>query len=348
MTIYQPAELNIEGVQKIAVLEFSGDRGGKIAQHTLTSRLFNNGHYILVDQSELDRVATVSDPYGGPPDVRAALDAARQLEVDAILTGEVISYGVADDVVRSQKFEVLTGSDKPDDDHKPARDYYAGDDRHDHHHQGEVATGDDDGRAGIRYENNETVNREAAVSISFQLLDARTGKILAAKAISHDYAGQVTNGDGQLPVRDQLLSQLMNRCADDVLAMLAPHPVPADAPLATVWWADEASDIRSGNAAAQKGDWESAALHYETALKLNPRSHAAMHNLAVAHEARRNYREASRLVEKAIAAGNATMYRTARNRIELGARREARVASQRSTQPTIASDVDNTPPPFQR
>jgi len=103
--VWRPAEFDVSGIHRLAVLDFEGpDDTGKTASAALVSQLWENGHYELVNQSQLGQAASVASPQGDPPDVQAALEAARAMGVDAVLTGQVVNYDVSDDVFRSHKF----------------------------------------------------------------------------------------------------------------------------------------------------------------------------------------------------------------------------------------------------
>src|SRR5262245_35966407 len=94
MMVLRPAELDVAGIGRLAVVDFDGSgETGKIARSVLVTHLSENRHFALVDQAELARVqpAAFVSQY---PEEGAIVAAARDSGVDAILTGQVVSYNV--------------------------------------------------------------------------------------------------------------------------------------------------------------------------------------------------------------------------------------------------------------
>ncbi len=290
--VWRPAEFDVSGIQSLAVLDFEGPGNtGKSASSALVSQLWENGHYQLVNQSQLGQAGPVASADGGPPNVQAALEAARAMGVDAVLTGQVVSYDVSDDVFRSQRFEVI------DEDYRDKPNNVV------------------NNLMGIGFESNETLNRDGAVSLSFQLIDARTGQVRAARQTTHSFNGQMTNGEGILPGRQSVLTDLLDACTRDIVVMLAPHREFTTASLSTPYFSTGSSEVRRGNTLAANGDWQGAARCWEGALETNPENHAAMHNLAVAREAQHDYRGAQELLSDALKIKNAGLYAKSLKRV---------------------------------
>lgn len=290
--VWRPAEFDVTGINRLAVLDFDGPGdSGRTASSALVSQLWENGHYQLVNQSELGQAAPVASPQGGPPNVQAALEAARAMGVDAVLTGRVVSYDVSDDVFRSHRFEVVDDDyrDKPN---NVAKNFF-----------------------GVGFESNETLNREGSVSLAFRLVDARTGQIRAARQTAHSFNGQMINGEGDLPGRQSLLTDLLHECTSDVVVMLAPHREYMTASLSEPYFVKGSSDVRRGNKLASNGDWQGAERCWEAALEMDPENHAAIHNLAVARETRHDYHGAQQLLSKALKIKNAGLYAKSLKRI---------------------------------
>jgi len=88
---WRPAEVDLAGVRTVAVLDVTGPSDlGRQTTEALIEQLEQAGELTVVDQAELNRVAQVS-PYfqNGAPDVRAALQASRQLGVDLLVVGRL-------------------------------------------------------------------------------------------------------------------------------------------------------------------------------------------------------------------------------------------------------------------
>jgi len=299
--------LDVPTIQRLVILEFDGPHdSGQIAQGALTSQLSANDSYRLVSQAELDRLAPVSAP-DYPPDIQAALHAARQLGVDAVLTGRVVNYGVCDDVTEVERKEQLTEDD-------PIVDAVL--------HS-----------VGVGVSVDTHLDREATVSLAFQLLDVKTGEVIAARQTHHSFNAHQVNGDGALPAREQILTELMHECARDVVEMIAPHDTTVEAPLVGMWWWEGGSGgISQGNKLAKAGDWNGAALRYEEVLRDHPENHAAMHNLAVSYEARGDYHTAEAQINSALDVARKSEYLDAAMRVEMA---KAGQTHRMATKPTI-------------
>ena len=81
---------------------------------------------------------------------------------------------------------------------------------------------------------------------------------------------------------------------------IAPHYVPVEVVLARQWWEEGKANVAAGNVLARQGDWAAAEEKWQAAKEANPGNHAALHNLALAAEARQNYREAFSFLDQAL------------------------------------------------
>ena len=287
--VWEPAQADVSGIRRVAVLEFRGpENQGQIARSTIIAELAENGFYEMVDQGQLGMI------YGpdGSTDVNRAIQAARSQGVDGLIVGDVVSYDVVDDVQRDRKIQVGAASER---------------------------NGETDfvqKLAGMKVEDNETINREVSAALSFQLIDVRTGNIRTARRASHSDAGTMRNGEGYLPARERALTEMMNLCARDIVEIVAPHKVMTEVNLATASWGKAAKEINAGNRRAENGDWDGASEHWKVALEFDPESHAAMHNLALASAARMDYPGAERLLDQAIDLKQSPLYLRSRSRIQ--------------------------------
>jgi len=313
LLVWRPAELNINGLERVAILDFEGDQqSGKIARSALQAQLFENKYYTLVDQAELARVRPVVSP-DGAPDVAAAIEAARTIGVDAVLCGQVVSYNVVDDMQTDHHIELGGASSKSK--------------------SGSTASG-----VGLGLDSTQTLNREASVSLAVKLIDVRTGELRAARQFAHTFHGQRVNGQGELPTREAILTKLLNACSQDAIRMIAPHYVPQQVTLARQFYGKGMSDIRSGNKLATQGNWPEAVKRWEAAAQENPQSHAAQFNLAVAAEARQDYPAARQHVDAAIKQYAASDYQQAKSRMKRGEHQfQAALAQAQSRATAIAA-----------
>ncbi|MDX1945029.1 MAG: CsgG/HfaB family protein [Pirellulaceae bacterium] len=283
MLVLRPAEFDVSGIGRLAVVDFEGEgEAGKIAKSVLLAQLSENRHYALVDQGELARVLPAAFVQGQPNEA-ALVQAARHSGVDAILTGQVVSYNVADQKQTDQHISLGGGQSS-----------------------GPLGRGSS---LGIGIDTNTLLSREATVSLAIKLIDARTGEIRAARQTSHSFEGQVLNGQGDLPGQERVLGELLNQCSRDVVAMIAPHRAPVEVRLARQYWGNGLTALRKGNSKALKGNWPGAAADWQAALKDNPRNHAALHNLALASAAGGDFAGAKKQLDQAIAAYADSDYR---------------------------------------
>jgi Family of unknown function (DUF6340) len=290
LLVWRPAAEEIQGVNKLVILDLDGEEPyGRIARGALEAQFAENRHYTLVDPAVLGPARSIKNGEG-TTDVSAALAAAKSAGVDAILTGQVVSYKVDDAEQRDShvSFGESTGKGK----------------------------GASFSAFGIGIDNNHTITREASVSLTVKLLDVHSQQVIAVRESSHHVVAQQVNGEGALPARERVLTELLTTCAKDVVALIAPHYVPADVTLAWQYYGNGTDDVSRGNELAKQGDWAGAAASWEAALKLNPASHAALHNLAVAAEARHDFPTAIRNLNKAMASYPSTLYHETQKRIK--------------------------------
>jgi tetratricopeptide (TPR) repeat protein len=131
--------------------------------------------------------------------------------------------------------------------------------------------------------------------------------------------------------------------AHELTAKLAPNYVPVDVTLARQWWGEGKASVAAGNALARQGDWIAAAEKWEEARKANPANHAALHNLALAAEARQNYREAFTLLDQALDQFPLKLYHQTRKSMEQ--RQTTFLAAAKQVDAIRAAALAHTAPP---
>jgi tetratricopeptide (TPR) repeat protein len=220
LQVFRPAAHDLVGVERIAILDFDAlaTSVGEVRQSVAES-FIENRSYTVVEPAVLESVHAIKSP-DGHTDRAAALDAARQVGVDALLAGEGAAAG----------------------------------------------------------------------SIRAELIDVRSGEVLAAPTVS------------QAPA--------------ELVARLAPHYDPLEVTLARQWWGEGKANLSAGNALARQGDWVAAAEKWEEAKEASPANHAALHNLALAAEARQDYRTAFKLLDQALEQLPLKLYHQTRKAME--------------------------------
>lgn len=277
-TAWRPAEIDVSGMQRLSVLQFSGE-GGRAVSAALTNCLWENEFYALVDSTDLIpiRVASASGAAGGvqPADY---LDSARGHDVDGLIVGDIIEYRCDDQVLNST-------------------DVHVGSSHGENKRRGVEHSGVD-----VDVSRNQTIQREATVSVAFRLVEVETGNVRASRKTTHHYQAQSTPSGQPLPTRGEVLDELTQQCIDQFIAMLAPHEVTLRLPLARASLFQRGQALVSkGNDFARRRRWEEATAAWQQALDINPTNDAARYNLAVAHAARQEYTQAE---EQAIQAMN--------------------------------------------
>jgi tetratricopeptide (TPR) repeat protein len=309
LMVWHPAELDITGLERLAIIDFEGEQqSGKIARAALQTQLFENKYYNLIDQAELARVKPVLRD-DGSPDLTAALEAARVLGVDVLLCGQVVSYNVLDDLQTDHHIELGGSSSKS-------------------------KSGSESNAVGFGLDSTQTLTREASVSVAVKLIDVRTGQLRAARQFAHTFNGKRVNGNGDLPARDAILTKLLNECSQDAVRMIAPHYRPQEIALARTFYGKGLKEIREGNKLATKGNWAEAEKHWQAASKENPQSHIAHFNLAVAAEARQDYPAAKQHLDTAIKSYSAVEYQNFKKRLDQDQTKYQAALAQAQSRPT--------------
>lgn len=265
-TAWRPAEIDVEGMQRLCVLEFSGENGQAVTA-ALTTRLWENEFYALVDPADLTpiRVASASG-------VQAAVrhtdyfESARDHSVDGLIIGDVIEYRCDDQVLTSSNVHVAT-------------------DRASNENRGLEHSGVD-----VGVSQQETIHREATVSIAFRLVEVETGAVRATRKTTHHFQGDLEPGLASLPTKGEVLDELVQECVNEFVTMLAPHEVAVRLPLArsSLFQRGQAL-VSKGNDFAKRGRWEEATATWKQALDVNTSNDAALYNLAVAHSVQNEF-----------------------------------------------------------
>ena len=81
------------------------------------------------------------------------------------------------------------------------------------------------------------------------------------------------------------------------------------------WFQKGGSLVNDGIKLAKNGQWDRAAAAWQAALKVDPQNHAAMYNLALAHEAKHEFAPAEEYITQAIAVRPNNRYSDALERV---------------------------------
>lgn len=268
LTTLKPAELDVRGVSRIAVLDFTGPSDlGLIARTTIISQLQGTRLYRTVDAAELQR-ATIAPLYDiqGRVHVPVALEAATQMQLDAVLLGRISRR--RDGVYDMGSATLQIGDPK------------------------------------------------VTVMCEFELLDVRSGLVLARGQTEASYQGELSSDRASDSAEPKVLQALVASSAAKVVAKIAPHPVPVDVELATATFGPGAGSILAGNKFARAGQWAEARQQWQTAVNENAASDAALYNLGLAHEATGDLAQARLMFAAAARFADKERYRQSLARVE--------------------------------
>jgi len=296
LQVWQPAELDVAGIHRLAVLDFRGEgAAGQQARSELVARLWDSGFYTLADPTELNAVVQASaQRLDGPDEITTAIEAGRRLGVDAIIIGEVTRYRATEELRRDRRLDAV-GRDRGD---RGDRDF----DR-----AGAVT--------GVAYHNRRWSEQDVSVALSLRLIDVHTGQVRGQRQAAYR-AGEVHSGQSYLPPLQEAVAELIQRWSRETTELLTPHLIPYEVELALPRFGPTATEIRRGNSHAIQGDWEKAAVFWEAALAIDAKCHAAMYNLALACAARFDYPRAIQLLEDAARLHPRTLYSETLSRVQ--------------------------------
>lgn len=154
-------------------------------------------------------------------------------------------------------------------------------------------------------ETAETKRPPQILRVSWRLIDIRQDRPLAGMPV-------VSLGQA-----DEAYDELIRKAANDAWELLTPHVLRDEAELASPRLGRGSALVRQGNTAAAEGRWPDAERDWRAAIEINPRSHAALHNLAIAAVARQDFNDARRRIGAALAQRSLPLYRSTAVWIEL-------------------------------
>ncbi|WP_437185430.1 CsgG/HfaB family protein [Planctomicrobium sp. SH668] len=301
---WEPASVDVSSMNRIVVMDFEGEKGEAISS-VLTDELEKNNFYTVVDHSSLSNGLLQASYTLGSPD-RGALDdvlsAARVKGIDGIVLGEVQEYHY-----ENRKVRRLISKTSLERNPFQAVDV-------------ESSVDETDAR--------EQSICDAKVTISFRLVDVKTGDVRAEKEVTKTHQLEIGSGLTAGTSEDEVLRSLTDKCVSEIVVMLAPHPVVAEFQLANCdVWTRGRREVREGNRLAHLGEWERAELMWQKAIELEPDNHAAHFNLAVSADHRQEYSKAEEYAMQAIRLQHKPVYASGLNLI-----RQHRSATEKSTE----------------
>lgn len=214
--VLKPAEVDLEGVRKLAIADFRGS-GGAVVANQVTSKPLAGRHYEILERARLTRIIEeLRLAQSDLVDSATAAKLGKAAGVDGLIFGEVDMYRVTDErALTPLRKSRVVGYQKQCD------------------------------RKGKCYDaavtDTYTVNapatiRRGHVSVSFRVVKVETGQIMAAKTSSRKWEGvnivdphpnNETIGRSpqsiNLPAGSTILEKLTEEVATEVVAVISPH-----------------------------------------------------------------------------------------------------------------------------
>lgn len=257
MRITKPAEINLAGINKIAIGEITGPSNSEVTE-VLTTKLFNSGRFEVLDRQHVDQLFTEHKlTFSGVIDENTAVEIGKLIGSAALIFGRVSNHKY------DEKWEQNDWKD-------------------------------DKGNSHRRY----TRSGQADVSMSLQLTDLRTGKIIAIKQLSNTQKGK-TSATDKYPDKidsDKLLEDARGECIQAFMRSIAPYQVNEKVAFEND---KKVPEIVSGITFAKTGDIQRAAESFRKSVETNPTNPKAHYNLGIALMCLGQYNEAINELDKA-------------------------------------------------
>lgn len=278
------ANLSIPPASRLAVTDFQDPaaRGmGPAIGNVLVSHLASQGFYQMVER---DRIQAVMKEHAlnltGAVDPATVRELGGLLGVDAIVTGEVLAYGV-ETTQRTEMVEKQEGTG-----------------RYEEVERKNIFT-------GKKYKTKQEIMRTAlvpeertvksgGVSISYRMIDIASGQVVVSKTNS---ASESKSYNKNIPSDSEILSKLLDKVTGEFVSDISPHYVA----VAKRLLASKADPKNMGAAYARQGEWQRAVEIWERGAAAAPVDAALRHNIGVGYEAQGKIDLAEASYNKALA-----------------------------------------------
>jgi curli biogenesis system outer membrane secretion channel CsgG len=280
ITRLQPPEYDIQGGQKLAVLDFAPAQGapdsGRAVPSALVGKLAPTGFYQLMERSQIAQVIKeqeFSKSYYVDPN--SAKEVGKLLGVGYIIVGEVTAYSAEDEKGIEKVQRVVESGEYVRDSHGHLR-------------------------AAVRtvFVDEPMQIRRGAVSANFRMVNVETGQIIASSTESAQFQkkGVGATEIARLPAMSDVLSNLTNEVAEKFAHRIAPHPVQD---VKTLQYG-KTPQVKHGVKLARSGLWDDAVAAWQEAQSATPDDPAIYNNLGVASERKGRFDEAEEHYRKAL------------------------------------------------
>jgi len=242
--VTRPAEINLRGINKIAIGEVRGD-GGQVITDLLTTKLFESGKFEVVDRANLDRIMKEhSLNLSGAVDEKTASQLGKLVGAAVLVFGNISMF----------KYDMKASKGDP------------WKDKQGNYHQTHY-------KKGI-----------GKVNATLQVVGLTTGTVLAAKTITRQAEDQKSadNEWPEDPDRDAVMGAAVNDTVATFIKMIAPYTDYVNVTFAKN--DSKLPELEKGVNFAKAGQWNDAIEQFKTATQKDPTHQGAHWNLGLAYE----------------------------------------------------------------
>jgi len=207
--IRKPAKVDVQGIRKIAIVDFRGANGsGQLAASLLTTDLLSDGFYQIFERTKVDQIMQEHKlAMSGIVDESSAKQVGLLLGVDGLIFGQVVTYKFEPDERGVEKVQKKVGTGKY-----------------------RIVTR---GKKKVREEIKKTVLvdqsytiRRGAVSVTARMVNVESGRLVASKAISKSFdSGKIVEGRKRLKAKSALLNDMLVEVMQEFAQIISPHIV---------------------------------------------------------------------------------------------------------------------------
>lgn len=278
-----PAEIDIEGIQRVAVADFDGlEQSGKIVAAKIGEGIVDAGYYKLFERDKLARILQEREFSQSEVVDQATVSQLKLVGVDALIFGVVDAYSV-DEQTGVSKIETKIGT-------------------------GEYRTvekkGKEDKVEKVQEEIKKTVLidrgyiiREGTIGVTFRMANINTGQIVAVETETANFSKKTWEDEAnKLPSKDAILADLSSEVVKRFLNKIQPRYVEQGVEFES----NDSPFTKLGIKYAQAGLWDKAEDAFKKAAEATPAESKIHYNLGITYNVLGKHQEAISSLERAL------------------------------------------------